>query len=86
MRASSSPGETLAGPGKFWFVHGCTGVSRTSMICGASLLLRRIIIVRWEFGALLGSKMCMIQPSDHFKNPVGRDDFVSVGSFLFLEW
>ena len=62
----------------------------------ASLLLRRVIMVEWEFGAPLGSKLgvavgcfkhdvLMIQPSDHVKNPVGRDDFVSVSSFFVLE-
>ena len=87
MKASSCPGEILAGP----------GVPRISMTRRASLLLRKVIMVEWEFGAPLGSKLCvavgcfkhdvlMIQPSDHHKNPMGRDDFVSVCSFLVLEW
>ena len=87
MKASSCPGEILAGP----------GVPRISMTRRASLLLRRVIMVEREFGGGVGSNKCvavgcfkhdvlMIQPSDHHKNLVGRDDFVSVGSFLVLEW
>ena len=97
MKASFGPGKILAGPGKLWFVNGRTGDSRTSMIRRASLLLRRIIMVEREFGGGVGSNKCMavgcfkhdvlmIQPSDHHKIFVGRDDFVSVGSFLYLEW
>ena len=41
MEACSSPGETLAGP---W-------VPRISMTRRASLLVRRVIMVEWEFGA-----------------------------------
>ena len=63
----------------------------------ASSLLRRLIMVEEEFGAPIGSELCvavgcfkhdvlMIQLSDHHKNPVGRDDFVSVASFFVLEW
>ena len=84
MKASSCPGEVLAGP----------GLPRISMTRGASLLLRRVIMVEREFGGGVGSNKCvavecfkhdvlMIQLSDHHKNPVGRDDFVSVASFLF---
>ena len=85
---SGRPREALVCP---------TGDSRTSMIRKASLLLRRIIMVEREFGGGVGSNKCMavgcfkhdvlmIQPSDHHKNLVGRDDFVSVGSCLYLEW
>ena len=87
MKASSSPGEILAGP----------GVPRISMIRRASLLLRKIIMVDREFGGGVGSNKwvavgcfkhdaLMIQLSDHHKNPVGRNDFVSVASFLVFEW
>ena len=86
MKEFSCPGEILAGP----------RVPRISMTRRARLLLRGIIMVEREFGGGVGSKKCvavgcfkhdvlMIQPSDHHKNPVGRDDFVSVASFLILE-
>ena len=48
MKASSSPEETLAGP----------GVPRISMIRRASLLLRRVTIVEWEFGGGGIKQMC----------------------------
>ena len=69
MKASSIPGETLASP----------GVPKISMTRRASSMLRIIIMVEWEFGAPLGSNLCvafgcfkhdvlMIHPSDHHKN------------------
>ena len=72
MKASSSPGEILAG----------AGVPRISMTRRASSLLRRIIMVEREFGGGMGSNKCvavgcfkhdvlMIQLSDHHKNPRG---------------
>ena len=87
MKASSCPGKNLVGP----------GVPRISMTRKASLLLPKIIMVEREFGGGVGSNKCvavgcfkhdvlMIQLSDHHKNPVGRDDFVSVALFLVLEW
>ena len=90
MKASSSPGEILAGPGKLWFVNGRTGDSRTSMTRRASLLLRRIIMVEREFGGGVGSNKCvavgwfkhdvlMIQPSDHHKNLVGQSLYAKEG-------
>ena len=71
MKASSCPGEILAGP----------GVLRMSMTRRASLLLRRVIMVESEFGGGVGSNKCvavgcfkhdvlMIQPSDHHENLV----------------
>ena len=90
MRASSSPGEILAGPGEFWFVNGRTGDSRTSMTRRASSLLRRVRMVEWKFGAPLGSKLCvavgcfkhdvlMIQPPDHHKNLVEPSSYAKEG-------
>ena len=78
MKASSCPGEILAGP----------GVPRISMTRRASSLLRRIVMV--EFGAPLGSKLCvavgcfkhnvlMIQPSDHHKNLVDQSAYAKEG-------
>ena len=69
MKAASSRGEILAGP----------GVPRISMTRGASLLLRRIIMVERKLGGEVGSNKCvavgcfkhdvlMNQPSDHHKN------------------
>ena len=80
MKASSSPGETLAGP----------GVRRISMTRRASLLLRRIIMVEREFGGGVGSNKCMavgcfkhdvlmIQASDHHKNLVNQSSYAKEG-------
>ena len=76
MRESSSPGETLAGP----------GASRISMTCRACLLLSKVKMVEWKFGANLGSEFCMavgcfnhdvlmIQPSDNHKNLVEPNSY-----------
>ena len=73
MKASSSPGQILAGP----------GVPRISMTLRASLLFRRVVMVEREFGGGVGSRQCvavgcfkhdvlMIQPSDHHKNLVDQ--------------
>ena len=64
--------------------------AHTNMTRTASLLLRRVIMVEWEFGAPLGSKLCvavgcfkhdvlMIQPSDHHKNLVDQSLYAKEG-------
>ena len=80
MEACSSPGEILAGP----------RVPRISMIRRTSLLFRGVIMVELEFGAPLGSKLCvavgnlkhdvlMTQPSDHHKNLVDQSSCAKEG-------